>query len=74
MSSFVGSNITVSVSLLEDPFILYGLPIIGQVNQHYKDSGLLQQNRSSQYMRICGDTYLLPRNNIRWQPLRLDTW
>src|SRR3990170_5908725 len=33
-SSFVDSNITISVSLLlEDPFILYGSPIIGQVHQ-----------------------------------------
>src|SRR3990170_1445572 len=33
-SSFVDSNTTISVHLpLEDPFILNGLPIIGQVNQ-----------------------------------------
>src|SRR3954465_12617123 len=33
-SSFVDSNTTISVRLpLEDPFIFYGSPIIGQVNQ-----------------------------------------
>ena len=33
-SSFVDSHITIIIRLLlEDPFILHGLPIIGQVNQ-----------------------------------------
>src|SRR3954462_4029367 len=32
--SFVDSNTTISVRLpLEDPFIFYGLPIIGQIHQ-----------------------------------------
>ena len=44
------------------------------VSYHYKDSGLLQQNRLSRYMLICGNRHLLPRNDIRWQPLRLDAW
>ena len=35
-SSFVDSNITISASLpLENPFILYGFPIIGQVTKYH---------------------------------------
>lgn len=33
---------------------------------NYKDPGLSHHDRSSQYMLIYGDKYLLPWNNIRW--------
>jgi hypothetical protein len=42
--------------------------------KHYKDLGLLQQKCLSQYMPNCSNTYQLPQNDIRWQPLQLDPW
>ena len=51
-----------------------GVDVREPSRKHYKDPGLLQQNRLLQYMLFRGDKYLLQRNNIRWQPLRLDTW
>jgi hypothetical protein len=41
---------------------------------HYKDLGLLQRKKLSQYMPFYGNMYLLPQNAVRWQALQLHVW